>query len=266
MNVQNLRNHFGGRRRGRGGGGSVRGCRQKGSLRQRLKCSHADAGAQAEVRRVSLETCVSRDQEGPGQLGPEDVFSSMPPLEGLKMLVSTLMTGHGDEGHEDEPMEEGTCGVTIAHFHGYARGWICTYLPETGKLARLYRSMYGTRDAVAIWKDAGTEVLKDSSMKVGVACRALSGSQDANLKGLCHRDDISAVARWKRLKRFENLLDKDSALNRLEASGCLQMLRRSCVTHIRTLRAFHTHKQLHIVQPALILCPSRSTLQLEHFV
>ena len=35
------------------------------------------------------------------QLGPEDVFSPMPPSEGLKMLVSTMMTGHDDGNHAD---------------------------------------------------------------------------------------------------------------------------------------------------------------------
>ena len=42
------------------------------------------------------------------QLGPEDVFSPMPPSEGLKMLVSTMMTGHDDENHVDGPFEMAT--------------------------------------------------------------------------------------------------------------------------------------------------------------
>ena len=54
--------------------------------------------------------------------------------------------------------------VSRAHFYGEARTWIYTYLPEgheqVGKLARLCRSMYGTRDAASIWGDTWSEVLK----------------------------------------------------------------------------------------------------------
>ena len=75
-------------------------------------------------------------------------------------------------------------------FYGEARRWIYTYLLEgheqKGKLARLCRSMYGTRDAASIWRDTWSEVLKDGSMKVGTACTAFFCSCDGDLKGLCH--------------------------------------------------------------------------------
>ena len=38
-------------------------------------------------------------------LGQKDVFSPMPPSEGLKMLMSTMMTGHDDGNHVDGPFE-----------------------------------------------------------------------------------------------------------------------------------------------------------------
>ena len=81
----------------------------------------------------------------------------MPPSEGLKMLVSTMMTGHDVGNHADGPFEMATWDVSRGHFYGEARMWICTYLPEgneqEGKLARLCRSMYGTRDAASILGD-----------------------------------------------------------------------------------------------------------------
>ena len=40
-------------------------------------------------------------------LGPEDVFSPLP-SEGVKMLVSTMMTGHDDGKHTDGPIETAT--------------------------------------------------------------------------------------------------------------------------------------------------------------
>ena len=61
--------------------------------------------------------------------------------------------------------------VSRAHFYGEARRWIHTFLPkrheQVGKLARLCRSMHGTRDAASIWGDTWSDVLKESSMKVG---------------------------------------------------------------------------------------------------
>ena len=42
--------------------------------------------------KIGREIKKARDRDE--QLGPEEVFSPMPPSEGLKMLVSTMMTGH----------------------------------------------------------------------------------------------------------------------------------------------------------------------------
>ena len=102
----------------------------------------------------------------------------MPPSEGLKMLVSTMMTGHDDGNHVDGLFEMATWDVSRAHFCGEARRWIYTFLPEgheqVGKLARLCRSMYGTRDAASIWGDTWSELLKDGSMKVEPAAQLSS--------------------------------------------------------------------------------------------
>ena len=72
------------------------------------------------------------------------------------------------------------------------------------KLARFYRSMYGTRDAASIWGDTRSDVLKESSMKVGTACQAFFCSCDGDLKGLCHGDDFCVVARQKQLQTFRS--------------------------------------------------------------
>ena len=171
-------------------------------LRQRLQASQAEVGGQDEEREMSFEIGLLGDQKGQGPrrtTWPEDVFSPTPPSEGLKMLVSTMMTGHDDGNHADGPFEMATWDVSRAHFYGKVRRWICTYLPEgheqKGKLARLCRSMYGTRDAASIWVDTWSEVLKDGSMTVGTACPAFFCSHDGDLKGLCHGDDFCVVAR-----------------------------------------------------------------------
>ena len=105
-----------------------------------------------------------------------------------------------------------TWDASRAHFYGEARRWIYTYLPEghkqQGKLARLCRNMYGTRDAASLWGDTWSDVLKDGSMKVGTACSAFFCSHDGDLKGLCHGDDFCVVARRKQLQIFGKVLEK----------------------------------------------------------
>ena len=61
-----------------------------------------------KARNVFQDWCVERYERAKDrdeQLGPEDVFSPMPPSEGLKMLVSTMMNGHDDGNHVDGPFE-----------------------------------------------------------------------------------------------------------------------------------------------------------------
>ena len=60
-------------------------------------------GEECRSRLVCREIKKARDRDE--QLGPEYVFSPMPPSEGLNMLVSTMMTGHDDENHVDGPFE-----------------------------------------------------------------------------------------------------------------------------------------------------------------
>ena len=57
-------------------------------------------------RLVCREIKKARDRDE--QLGPGDVFSPMPPSEGLKMLVSTMMTGSDAENLADDPFEMAT--------------------------------------------------------------------------------------------------------------------------------------------------------------
>ena len=162
------------------------------------------------VRLVCREIKKARDRDE--QLGPEDVFSPMPPSEGLKMLVSTMMTERDAGNLADDPFEMATWDVSRARFYGEARRWIYTCLPEghgqEGKLARLCSSMYGTRDAASIWRDTWSEVLRESSMKVGVACPAFFCSHDVELKGLCHGDDFRVVGRRKQLRTLGRILEK----------------------------------------------------------
>ena len=91
--------------------------------------------------------------------------------------------------HVDSPFEMATWDVSRAHFYGEARRWIYTYLIEgheqVGKLSRLCRSMYGTRDAASLWRDTWSDVLKESSMKVGTACPASAVAMEISKDCAC---------------------------------------------------------------------------------
>ena len=167
-------------------------------------------GEKCRSRFVCREIKRSKDRDE--QLGPEDVFSPMPPSAGLKMLVSTMMTGHDDGNHADGPFEMARRDMSREHFYDEARRWIYTHLPEgheqEDELARLCRSMHGTRDAASIWGDTWSEVLKECSMEVGTGCPAFFCSHDGDLKGLCHGDDFCVVARQQQLQIFRKVLEK----------------------------------------------------------
>ena len=132
----------------------VNGCR---SLK--LKWVDMMKGKKCRSRLVCREIKRSKDRDE--QLGPEDVFSPMPPSEG------TMMTGNDDGNHAGGPFEMATWDVSRAHVNVEARRWIYPHLPEghelKGKLARLCRSMYGTQNEASIWRDTWSEVLKDGS-------------------------------------------------------------------------------------------------------
>ena len=69
--------------------------------------------------------------------------------------------------------------------------------------------MYGTRDAASLWGDASSDVLKESSMKVGTVCPAFFCSRDGDLKGLCHGDDFCVVLHDRSsCKTFGKVLEK----------------------------------------------------------
>ena len=136
-------------------------CCDNGCKPLMLKWVDKMKGEKCFSRLVCLE--IKRAKARDEQLGPEDAFSPMPPSEGLKMLVSTMMSGHDDGNQVDGPFEMATWDVCRAHFCGEARRWMYTYLLEgheqVGKLARLCRSM--ERNAASIWGDTWLDVLKE---------------------------------------------------------------------------------------------------------
>ena len=103
-------------------------CYDNGCKPLKVKWVDKMKGEKCRTRLVCREIKRAKDRDE--QHGPEDVFSPMPPSEGLKMLVATMMTGHDDGNHADGPFEMATWDVSRAHFYGETRRWVHTYLPE----------------------------------------------------------------------------------------------------------------------------------------
>ena len=94
-------------------------CYDNGCKPLKLKWVDKMKGEKCRPRLICRE--IKRTKDRDEQLGPEDVFSPMPQSEGLKMLVSTMMTGHDDGNRADGPFEMATWDVSRAHFNGEAR-------------------------------------------------------------------------------------------------------------------------------------------------
>ena len=60
--------------------------------------------------------------------------------------------------------------------------------------------MYGTEDAVAVWKDTWTDHVKQKPIQMGSARSALFAVPD--LRDLCHGDDFLLVAERRELEEF----------------------------------------------------------------
>ena len=175
-------------------------CHDNGCKPLKLKWVDKMKGEKCRSRLVCREIKRAKDRDE--HLGPEDVFSPMPPSEGLKMLVSTMMTGHNDGNHANR---ERTFSVKLAG------GLTHISLKGMNRRASWPDSAGACMERETqrpIWGDTWSEVLKDGSMKVGTACPAFFCTDDGDLKGLCHGDDFCVVARRKQLQIFWKVLER----------------------------------------------------------
>eukprot|EP00435_Cladocopium_sp_Y103_P036481 s3436_g9.t1 len=115
------------------------------------------------------------------------LFSSMPPLEALKLLCSLLVT-----------LRVSRRGGKLAHFYGRAARRIFVTLPECdespGYCRLLNKTMYGTRDASATWQRDYTELLETHEFTVGQAWPCIFTHKDKDIKLLVHGDDFLVLA------------------------------------------------------------------------
>ena len=151
-----------------------------------------------------------------------ELFSAMPPLEALKLLVSLLVskkrTARGGV------LKLGLYDISRAHFYGVAKRRVFVCLPEEeakpGKCALLKCTMYGTRDASATWQDDYLEHLEANEYIRGACSPAVfrgTGADEAC--GLVHGDDFAALSDEEGLVRMEAVLGKRYEFKRVGKLG-----------------------------------------------
>lgn len=152
---------------------------------------------------------VAREIKARGAVLPAaQLFSAMPPLEGLKVLLSAMVTLR--ESNNQMPLKIGFWDVTRAHFYGEARRQIFARLPEEdsepGKVALLRKGWYGTQDASAIWQDDYAKLLTDGGYTTGVSNGAVFYSKELDARALVHGDDFMVLGDQHALDCMDQLL------------------------------------------------------------
>ena len=153
------------------------------------------------------------------RLKPEDVFSAMPPVESLKMLVSIMQTEQTDASGAALAMAK--WDISRAHFYGKSQRDVICSLPdelwEEGMVAHLLKTMYGTEDASRIWGDTWPKELEQHGLDIGKSCRALFSGPDH--RGFCYGDDFCVVASEANLDKFGTWLEAAFDLRREATIG-----------------------------------------------
>ena len=123
----------------------------------------------------------------------EGLFAAMPPIEGLRMLISHVMSRKGQVGC---PLKLMFIDISKAYLHAdVIRDDIYVDLPlEMGiphKCGRLRKALYGTREAAKCWEVEYCKTLAAMGFKRGRCnpCMFLHASRD--LRVLVHGDDFT---------------------------------------------------------------------------
>jgi len=105
----------------------------------------------------------------------DDLFAPTPPLEALKMMISTAVTeGIGyKKGQHKSGMKLALIDIRRAYFHAAARREVYVELlegdREEGMCGRLLKLMYGTRDAAQNWMECYSTVMRELGFRVDKA-------------------------------------------------------------------------------------------------
>ncbi|CAK0894978.1 unnamed protein product, partial [Prorocentrum cordatum] len=152
---------------------------------------------------------IKRAKKVEDRLDPAEVFSAMPPIESLKMLISEWMTLN--DGHDIKDFVMATFDISRAHFSAEQNNReVYATLPEgfekEGHVAKMLKAMYGTEDAAHLWGETWAGQLEKHKVRVGTASRALFANE--KYKGLCHGDDFVVLCKRNNVEEFKGILSE----------------------------------------------------------
>ena len=168
-----------------------------------------------------------------------ELFSAMPPLESLKLMLSLLVCRQ--QTKRGGVLKMGLYDISRAHFYGVAKRRVFVSLPdeeaEPGKCALLKRTMYGTRDASATWQDDYLEHIESKGYRRGKSSPAIfRGTGEDETAGLVHGDDFAVLSDEQGLDAMEAVLGERYDFKRIGRLGPEAKDDRECCFLNRVLR------------------------------
>ena len=135
-------------------------------------------------------------------------FSAMPPLEGLKTLLSLMTTLKRSK--RGNALVLRLLDISRAHFYGCAERDVFVELPEgdrqEGYCGRLLKSVYGTRDAAAIWEKSYSHLLVSAGFVKSAAFPTCFYNEALDVRILVHGDDFVVLGDSQGQHETEQLL------------------------------------------------------------
>ena len=140
---------------------------------------------------VRSRLCVKEQKKGRHRV--QSLDSAMPPLEALKLLVSTKTTMKVST--RGKPLLIAHFDISRAHFMPKAEREVFVVLPDEdpkkqeGYIGKLERTMYGTQDASNLWQKDYTQLVSANDYVAGKANPALLHSEVQCSRLLVHGDN-----------------------------------------------------------------------------
>ena len=146
-------------------------------------------------------------------LPASQLFSAMPPLEAVKVLVSIMMSVSVSK--IGKPLKLRHYDISQAHFQGTAQRLIYIKLPAEDrqkqgedKVGRLVKSMYGIQDASHIWHLDYVNLIcgELGGLRRGKHSAALFHNPHQDVRKTVHGDDFVCLSDDDELKHIDCLL------------------------------------------------------------
>ena len=144
--------------------------------------------------RLCVRECTKGKRAKHKSLEPEQLFSAMPPLEALKLMLS--LKSSKKKSRKGKTYLMAHFDISRAHFMPKAEREIYVELPNEdpmkaqGYVGILERSMYGTQDASNLWQKDYSELISEDGYVSGKSNPALFYSKELDARLLVHGDDF----------------------------------------------------------------------------